>query len=136
MSDALQQEIHKVVDNVMAKFMARARALRSAQVVVRTLRAEIPQLEQTLTATHIDLHNAAIQTAQCSVLHEKSACGVGHATADFHRALRRLQAHAAGTDRLHLKLAAQHSQLATATVFLHEHADDALFCCLLYGPGL
>jgi hypothetical protein len=72
------------------------------QIVVCTLGAEIPQLEQTLRSTHIDLHNAAIQTAQCSVMHEKSACGVVHAAADFHRALRRLQAHATGTDRLRL----------------------------------
>ncbi len=103
------------------------------QNVVLTLGAEMPQLEQTLTATHIDLHNAAIQTAQCSVMHQKSACGVGHAAADFYRALRRLQAHATGTDRLHLKLIAKRSQLATAQVYLREHADDALFCCLLYG---
>ncbi len=103
------------------------------QNVVCTLGAEIPQLEQTLTATHIDLHNAAIQTAQCSVMHEKSACSVGHAyaAADFHRALRRLQAHATGTDRLRLKVTAIHSQLATARVYVREHADDALFCCLL-----
>jgi len=106
------------------------------QNVVRTLRAEIPQLEQTLTPMHIDLHNAAIQTAQCSAMHEKSACGVGHAAADFHRALRRLQAHATGTDRLHLKVTAKYSQLATAQVYLHEHADDPLFCCLLHGRDL
>ena len=101
--------------------------------VVCTLGAEVPQLKQTLKATHIDLHNAAIQTAQCSVAHEMSACGVGHAAAEFHRALRRLQAHATGTDRLRLKVTAKQSQLATAQVYLREHGDDALFCCLPYG---
>ncbi|DBA85434.1 TPA: hypothetical protein ACH3X2_006110 [Trebouxia sp. C0005] len=127
----LQQDIHRVVDGVLANFKARARALRSAQNVVQTLHAEISQLEQTLTATHTNLHNAAVQTAQCSVMHNKSACGVGHATTDFHRALRNLQAHATGTDRLHLEVTAKHAQLATAKVYLREHADDALFCCLL-----
>jgi len=105
--------------------------MASMQTVELTLGAEIRQLKQTLTATRIDLHNVAIQTAQCSVMHEKSAHGVGHAAADFYRALRRLQAHATGTDRLQLKLAAKHSRLATAQIYSCQHADDALFCCLL-----
>ena len=89
-----------------------------------------PTAQADLDSNDIDLHNAAIQTAQCS---EMSACGVGHAAAEFHRALRRLQAHATGTDRLRLKVTAKQSQLATAQVYLREHGDDALFCCLLYG---